>query len=248
MVIRHIVQDQQAGQLGSQHRTVLRASGFSLVELVVVIGIIALLMGILIPTISRARDGARRVTCMSNMRQLTVAWTEYATHHDGNLVSSDTNKAGDWVIGGNTRSEIENGVLFPYCPHADIYHCPADYSDHWRSFSINAYFNSPSASPWKIPTIHRLDETRRPAETFVFVEEFDPRPGSNLNSFVMLNSGNTWVDYPTNFHGNGCTVGFADDHAEFWVYADERTKQIKAANTTQANNPDLVRFQKAVGF
>src|SRR4029079_14705624 len=52
--------------------------GFSLVELLVVVGIITLLAGILLPAVNKARESAKRIQCMSNVRQLTVAWLTYA--------------------------------------------------------------------------------------------------------------------------------------------------------------------------
>jgi prepilin-type N-terminal cleavage/methylation domain-containing protein/prepilin-type processing-associated H-X9-DG protein len=64
----------------------LRAAGFTLVELLVVIAIIAVLIGILLPTLGRARRSAREVACMSNLRQLATAMMTYADAHKGNTM------------------------------------------------------------------------------------------------------------------------------------------------------------------
>jgi len=61
--------------------------GFTLVELLVVISIIALLMAVLLPALTKARKAAKRVVCMSNMKQLIAAWMVYAENNDGKIVN-----------------------------------------------------------------------------------------------------------------------------------------------------------------
>ena len=61
------------------------SAGFTLVELLVVIGIIAVLVAILLPALARARESANSISCQSNMRQLVLATTMYANENKGGL-------------------------------------------------------------------------------------------------------------------------------------------------------------------
>jgi prepilin-type N-terminal cleavage/methylation domain-containing protein/prepilin-type processing-associated H-X9-DG protein len=78
-----------------------RSGAFTLIELLVVMSMIALLMGILLPALQKARAQAKSAVCMSNLRQLTLAWTAYAEDNDGKLVNGSSgyakNKDGTWI-------------------------------------------------------------------------------------------------------------------------------------------------------
>jgi len=70
-----------------------RRFGFTLVELLVVIGIIAVLIGILLPALSKARDQANTVKCAATMKQFYNAWQMYATNYKGHVLPT---RLQDW--------------------------------------------------------------------------------------------------------------------------------------------------------
>lgn len=70
----------------------MKHRGFTLIELLVVIAIIAVLMGILMPALHRAREQGQRARCQGNLRQLQMAWIIYADDNDGYIVNGMTGR------------------------------------------------------------------------------------------------------------------------------------------------------------
>ena len=71
----------------NRQSSIVNPEAFTLIELLVVIAIIALLMAILFPVLRSAREQGQRIVCLSNLKQLTLAWLAYAEEHDSKLVS-----------------------------------------------------------------------------------------------------------------------------------------------------------------
>ncbi len=118
-----------------------RSTAFTLIELLVVIAIIAILAALLLPVLSRAKDKARMIGCLSNLKQLEVCWHLYAVDNQDLLPPNDSvmslndavlSKSISWSpdhARTDTNSvDLESGVLFPYNRSVGIYHCPADFS------------------------------------------------------------------------------------------------------------------------
>ena len=109
------------------------ARAFTLVELLVVIGIIALLISILMPALRKARESAAGVACSSNQRQLIQAFLMFAADHGGRLpgnftdfANKDTDKRA-WLLnsGEPLTAAPKGGTIYRYVNTEKVYFCPS---------------------------------------------------------------------------------------------------------------------------
>ncbi|MBN2181332.1 MAG: type II secretion system protein [Sedimentisphaerales bacterium] len=215
----------------------MKKKAFTLIELLVVIAIIALLMGILVPTLSKVKDKAKRIHCQSNVNTLSKGWTMYIDDNDSKLPGAMINTQDQaWVQSPPSNATLEqkiqtirDGSLFPYVGNAvEVYRCPADRrwkdpsQEAYRSFSIANGANGETtwpAAPRNHITAKKYADIQNPAMKYIFLEDSDPR-GTNVGSWQMYFNPAGYIDPVAMWHGEQTTLGFADGHSEIHKWND----------------------------
>lgn len=176
-------------------------AGFTLIELLVVIAIIAILAALLLPALSAAKKRATQATCLSNQKQLALAWTMYVGDNAGRVVGFSTtpganpanwrveadlvpatppaNLSGQDAIQWRFREGYKIGPLYPYAPNPDVLHCPGDARKSlpqycWASYSGAGGFvgGDSTAFPGShLGTISKESQLMHASDRFLWVEE-----------------------------------------------------------------------------
>jgi prepilin-type N-terminal cleavage/methylation domain-containing protein/prepilin-type processing-associated H-X9-DG protein len=221
---------------------------FTLIELLVVIAIIAILMSILLPVINRAKEQGKRIVCLGNLRQLTLAWTLYADDYDGNIVNGNThaNEKGAWAYYEDSWpinppdqriKGIKDGTLYRYLKDIKLYRCPTGVRGEVLTYAIVDRMNGHDEMGGDTDKRLKLRTDIRPNPTMqiVFIDE----GLATVASWTVYCYREQWWDKITCRHGDGTNFGFADGHGEYWKWKDPRTVTIGRSQYNVALNPDV---------
>ena len=208
---------------------------FTLIELLVVIGIIALLMAILLPVLSRAREQARQVVCASNMRQICMAMHSYAGANSGYLPIPGSGGETMPYLGLQMAAlnllDYSDGALLPFIasgPSArqGIFICPSDapprlggndaglvdytHGERNYSYSLNWRLQNPKATHQYRGV--KLSQVVHP-EHKMLAFELD-HPHAVADTPVAIGSGQVVLLFLTRRHQGVGNTAMADGHVE----------------------------------
>lgn len=217
---------------------------FTLIELLVVIAIIAILASMLLPSVSKAKESARRIGCVNNMRQLCLGLLMYADENEGQFTPR-----------GNPIWVIRLSPYYNARTNTSILKCPSEYENlttatPGRSYIINGwgdYFQS-TLDPtnfnafmnYGYPYGIKESVIRNPTETITFGEKLTE--SGHVHMDVWQNQGNDLEELDHMRHGSG---GGSHSKTEQTGILQSKSVVNNSSGSNYAFADGSVRFLKA---
>lgn len=228
-----------------------RKQAFTLIELLIVVAIISILAAILFPVFARARESARRTSCLSNMKQIGTAWLMYAQDYDEKAVlavhyDSSTGDEIAWDFrldwsevdysDPNPTPKASAGLLDSYAKNGQIHSCPSFYGEAWGRPHTGYAYNTTyigGEGPWGGGPLMResvhLAAITDAAGTAIFAEGGYGNPVNAQN----------YLRAPSDPYNSVGKVHFRHNGTANVAYADGHVKNVTRKFNFRAAEPDV---------
>lgn len=185
---------------------------FTLIELLVVIAIIAILAAIVFPVFARAKEAAKKISCLSNVRQIGMSYQMYATDND-DFLPLTLDSQSSWV-----------DQCQPYLKSRAILRCPSDTSSNWddptaskrrkTSYFINFYmtgdFTLEDGSRYC-----NLTSIPAPSSVIYLAESVNNAKGDHFHPMDWESEGDAVTEIALGRHTDGANYAYVDGHARW---------------------------------
>jgi prepilin-type N-terminal cleavage/methylation domain-containing protein/prepilin-type processing-associated H-X9-DG protein len=219
-----------------------RRRSFTLIELLVVIAIIAILAALLLPALSRAKESAKSIQCLNQLRQISLATRFYAEENEDLFPRSQhsavANRQLPWeralapLLGVSGGSTAWTNLL------RSLYHCPDDKQSGHLSYGLSYYFElgDDDDYPGKPQTWRKFSQIAKPASTIIYTEVSIAADHvmPALNWLTLADAEN---EVASQRHKQKCNFAFVDGHVELRALAST----FDPAQGLDLWNPSLAR-------